>query len=34
MREYPLGVYEQAAKADYALSRAEAFRRKHGKQQN
>jgi hypothetical protein len=31
MREYPLGVHEQAAKADYALSRAEAFRRKHAK---
>lgn len=31
MREYPLGVLEQAAKTDYAVSRAEAFRRKHAK---
>jgi hypothetical protein len=31
MREYPLGVYEQAAKENYAVSRAEAFLRKHGK---
>jgi hypothetical protein len=31
MREYPLGVLEQAEKANYALSRAEAFRRKHAK---
>jgi hypothetical protein len=29
MREYPLGVYEQAAKENYAVSRAEAFLRKH-----
>ena len=31
MREYPLGVAEQEAKQDYAVSRAEAFRRKHAK---
>lgn len=31
MREYPLGVYEQAEKENYAVSRAEAFRRKHAK---
>jgi hypothetical protein len=31
MREYPPGVAEQEAKQDYALSRAEAFRRKHAK---
>ena len=31
MREYPLGVAEQAEKQDYAVSRAEAFRRKHAK---
>lgn len=31
MRDYPLGVHEQAAKSDYAVSRAEAFRRKHAK---
>lgn len=29
MREYPLGVLEQAEKENYAVSRAEAFRRKH-----
>jgi len=29
MRDYPLGVAEQAEKQDYVLSRAEAFRRKH-----
>ena len=29
MREYPLGVYEQAEKEHYAVSRAEAFLRKH-----
>jgi hypothetical protein len=29
MREYPLGVFERAEKDNYALSRAEAFRRKH-----
>jgi hypothetical protein len=29
MRDYPLGVAEQAEKQDYTLSRAEAFRRKH-----
>ena len=31
MREYPLGVAAQAEKQDYAVSRAEAFRRKHEK---
>ena len=31
MREYPLGVLEQAEKENYAASRAEAFRRKHAK---
>ena len=31
MREYPLGVAEQAEKDNYAVSRAEAFRRKHAK---
>lgn len=31
MREYPLGVYEQAEKENYAVSRAEAFLRKHAK---
>jgi hypothetical protein len=31
MREYPLGVAEQAEKNNYAVSRAEAFRRKHAK---
>lgn len=31
MRDYPLGVAEQAAKDNYAVSRAEAFRRKHAK---
>ena len=29
MRDYPLGILEQAEKVDYAVSRAEAFRRKH-----
>jgi hypothetical protein len=29
MREYPLGVMQRAEKENYALSRAEAFRRKH-----
>lgn len=29
MREYPLGVAEQAEKDNYAVSRAEAFLRKH-----
>jgi len=29
MRDYPLGIAEQAAKQDYTLSRAEAFKRKH-----
>ena len=29
MREYPLGAAERAEKADFAVSRAEAFRRKH-----
>ena len=29
MREYPLGVIEQAEKANYAASRAEAYLRKH-----
>ncbi|RJU01976.1 hypothetical protein D6T65_04980 [Arthrobacter frigidicola] len=29
MRDYPLGVLEMAKKQDYAVSRAEAFRRKH-----
>jgi len=29
MREYPLGVAEQAEKENFAVSRAEAFRRKH-----
>jgi len=31
MREYPLGVAEQAAKDNYTVSRAEAFLRKHAK---
>ena len=31
MREYPLGIQEQAEKDNYAVSRAEAFRRKHAK---
>jgi hypothetical protein len=31
MREYPLGVAEQAEKQNYAASRAEAFLRKHAK---
>jgi hypothetical protein len=31
MREYPLGVAEQAAKDNYTVSRAEAFLKKHGK---
>jgi hypothetical protein len=31
MREYPLGVAEQAEKNNYAASRAEAFLRKHAK---
>jgi len=31
MRDYPLGVAEMAEKQDYAVSRAEAFRRKHAK---
>ena len=31
MREYPLGVAEQAEKNNYAVSRAEAFLRKHAK---
>ena len=31
MREYPLGVAAQSEKQDYAVSRAEAFRRKHAK---
>jgi hypothetical protein len=31
MREYPIGVFEQAEKENYAVSRAEAFRRKHAK---
>jgi hypothetical protein len=29
MRDYPLGVAEQAEKENFAVSRAEAFRRKH-----
>lgn len=29
MREYPLGVLEQAEKEQFAVSRAEAFLRKH-----
>jgi hypothetical protein len=29
MREYPIGVAEQAAKDNYTVSRAEAFLRKH-----
>jgi hypothetical protein len=31
MRDYPPGVAELAEKQDYALSRAEAFKRKHAK---
>jgi len=31
MRDYPLGVAEQAEKNNYAVSRAEAFLRKHAK---
>ena len=31
MREYPLGVAEQHEKDNYAVSRAEAFMRKHAK---
>jgi hypothetical protein len=31
MRDYPPGVAEQAEKDNYAVSRAEAFRRKHAK---
>jgi hypothetical protein len=31
MRDYPPGVAEQSEKQEYALSRAEAFRRKHAK---
>jgi hypothetical protein len=31
MREYPLGVAERAEKDNYAVSRAEAFLRKHAK---
>lgn len=31
LRDYPLGVLEQEKKTEYAVSRAEAFRRKHSK---